>query len=442
MRIKLALAAALFLSGVSAASAADNWAGAWGFVPILLPPGQAPAAIVPGAARLATLTPMTEAPPLPAPPAGAGGAPLLENPGNVAILQNNVDLNNVTVRQLVRVSLTGSQIRLRFSNETSPDVLPLGAVHVALAGPDGSIVQGSDHVVTFDGKPGVTVPASSPLLSDPVAMPVKALDRLLISIHVAGAVPRAGHALYTYVTQTPGDSTQALRLPDVRLARVTAMVTEVDVNTAAPAGVIAAIGDSITEGATSTSNAFRSWPDRLAERLAAAGKNWGVVNTGISGNRILRYGTGPSALSRLDRDVLSIPGLKAVIILEGINDIGNSFNPAGGRDPVTADSLIAGDKQIIACAHAKGVKVYGALLTPYQGAGYASPAGEAARTALNNWIKTSGAFDGVVDLATPVADPANPLTFALQYNIRDKLHPNDAGYRAMGDAIDLELVTK
>lgn len=442
MRKTVLTATALLLASLTAASAADNWTGAWGFVPILSPPGQAPAVIVPGAARLATLTPMIEAPPLPAPPAGPPGAPLLENPGNVPLLANSVDLTNVTVRQLVRVSVTGSQIRLRFSNEASSDVLPLGAVHVAEAGPDGRILPGTDRAVTFDGKAGVTIPASSPLLSDPVNLPVKALDRLLISIHLPGAVPRTGHALFTYVTQAPGDNTAAASLPDVRLARVTALVTEVDVNAAAPTGAIVTVGDSITEGATSTSNAFKGWPDRLAERLAAAGKNWGVVNAGISGNRILRYGTGPSTLSRLDRDVLSVPGIKAIILLEGINDIGNSFNPAGGRDPVTAEALIAGDKQIIARAHARGIKVYGALLTPYQGAGYASPAGEQVRQALNQWIKTGGAFDGVVDLATPVADPANPLTFDLRYNIRDKLHPNDAGYTAMGNAIDLEMVTK
>jgi lysophospholipase L1-like esterase len=440
--VKLALTAVLLLGGASAATAADNWTGAWGFVPILLPPGQAPAAVVPGAARLATLTPMAEAPPLPAAPAGPPPAPLLENLGNVPMLPGTIDLTNVTVRQLVRVSIGGSQIRLRFSNETSPDVLPLGAVHVAEAGPDGRIIAGTDRAVTFEGKAGVTIPASSPLLSDPVNLPVKALDRLLISIHVPGAVPRTGHALFTYVTQAPGDNTAAVTLPDVRLARVTALVTEVDVNAPAPAGAIVTLGDSITEGATSTSNAFRGWPDRLAERLAAAGKNWGVVNAGISGNRILRYGTGPSALSRLDRDVLSVPGIKAIILLEGINDIGNSFSPTAPHDPVTTESLIAGDKQIIARAHARGIKVYGALLTPYQGAAYASPVGEQVRQALNQWIKTSGAFDGVIDLATSVADPANPLTFALPFNIRDKLHPNDAGYRAMGDAIDLELVTK
>jgi lysophospholipase L1-like esterase len=440
MRIKFALVAGLLLTGMLPAAAADNWVGAWGFVPIPLPAGQAPVVVTPGAARLATLTPMIPPPPPPAPAIVAPGALLLENPGNVPMLAG--DIANVTVRQLVRVSVGGSQLRLRFSNEASADVLPLGAVHVALAAPDGAIVPGSDHVVTFDGRQGVIIPASSPLLSDPVAMMVRPLDRLLISVHVPGAVPRTGHSLFMYVSPAAGDNTAAPALPDVRLARVTALVSEVDVNAGAGAGVIATLGDSITEGATSTNNAFRSWPDRLAERLAAARKDWSVVNAGISGNRILRYGTGPSALSRLDRDVLSIPGLKAIIILEGINDIGRSFAPTNPNDPVTAEALEAGDKQIIARAHDKGVKVYGALLTPYQGAAYASVAGEQVREALNAWIRTGGAFDGVIDLATPVADPANPLAFAAPYNIRDKLHPNDAGYQAMGDAIDLEMITK
>ena len=442
---KLAFATAILLAGVSAAAAAaaaDNWVGAWGFAPLPLPPGQAPVVIAPVVARLATLTPMAVPPAPPVPNTAAPGAPLLENPGNLAILPGNVDLANVTVRQLVRVSIAGSQVRLRFSNESSADVMLVGNVHVAQAGADGRIVPGTDHAVTFDGKAGVTVPASSPLYSDPVAMPVKALDRLLISIHVSGPVPRSGHALYTYVTSAPGDNTAAAALPDAKITRVTAFVTEVDVNADPSAATIVTLGDSITEGAASTSNAFRGWPDRLAERLAAANKKWSIFNTGIGGNRLLRYGTGPSALARLDRDVLSVPGIKAIILLEGINDIGRSFAPTGALEPVTADGLIAADKQVIARAHAKGIKVYGALLTPYQGAGYSSPAGEQVRTALNQWIKTGSAFDGVIDFATPVADAANPLTFDLRYNATDKLHPNDAGYQAMANAIDLEMITK
>ena len=171
----------------------------------------------------------------------------------------------------------------------------------------------------------------------------------------------------------------------------------------------------------------------------AAKSKWSVVNAGIGGNRLLRTGTGPGALARLDRDVFGVAGVKAVILLEGINDIGRGFTPTGPQEPVTLEALIAADKQFIARCHAHGVKVYGALLTPYGGAGYSAPKGEEVRTGLNNWIRTSGAFDGVVDFATATADPANPLTFRSDYNLRDKLHPNDAGYEAMGKAIDLGL---
>jgi lysophospholipase L1-like esterase len=216
-------------------------------------------------------------------------------------------------------------------------------------------------------------------------------------------------------------------------------VTQIDVDATTANAVVVTLGDSITEGAASTNNAFRGWPDRLAERLVAAKSKYAVVNTGIGGNRLLRTGSGPNALARLDRDVFSVSGVKAIILLEGINDIGRGFTPLGPQEPVTLEALIAADKQIIARAHAHGIRVIGALLTPYQGAGYAAPGGEQVRTGLNNWIKTSGAFDGVVDFATATGDPANPLTFRSDYNLRDKLHPNDAGYEAMGNAIDLGL---
>jgi lysophospholipase L1-like esterase len=259
---------------------------------------------------------------------------------------------------------------------------------------------------------------------------------------VPGPVPRTGRSSFQYVTTTTGDSTAAIALPDAKLARVTNFVTMVEVSTDAPTNVIVTLGDSITEGAQSTANAFRGWPDRLAERLTAARKNWAVVNAGIGGNRLLRYGSGPSALARLDRDVLAVPGIKAIILMEGINDIGRGYAPTGQTEAVTAEALEDADRQIIARAHEKGVKIYGALLTPYQGAAYASPAGEQVREALNNWIKSGGAFDGVIDFAAPVADPANPLTFDPRYNERDHLHPNDTGYQVMANAIDLDLITK
>jgi len=426
MRIRhFALVTALLLAtGASAESATkENWVGAWGFSPIPPPPGVVmpvtPAAIVPLA---------------PLPEAAAAQPPLVENPGNVPIATLISDPADVTIRQLVRVSAAGKRIRLRFTNEGGSDVLNLAAVHVGLAAADGSVTPGSDRVVSFDGRRAITIPAGAPLLSDAIDLPVKALDRLVISSYLPGAAARTGHSLLQYMAA--GDQTASAQLPGQKLARLAALVSEVDVDAATANSVVVCLGDSITDGATSTSNAFRSYPDRLAERLAPAGK-WAVVNAGIGGNRLLRFGTAPNALARLDRDVLSVPGVKAVILLEGINDIGQGFKTTGVQDPVSLEALIAADKQIIQRAHDHGIKVIGALLTPYQGAGYASPAGEQVRTGLNNWIKTGGAFDGVVDFSTATADPANPLAFRADFNIRDKLHPNDAGYKAMGDAVDL-----
>ena len=379
----------------------------------------------------------------PAAPVVAPGPLLLDNPGNVPVAAGlSTELVNSTVRQLVRVSVGGKRLRLRFSNENGTDTLVLGDVHVGLAGPDCAIVAGSDRAVTFDGHQGVAIPSSAPVLSDAVDLPVNALDKLCISIHVPGNLPRGGHSLFQYVSG-PGDRTADAQLANPILTRVQALVSEVEVDAAPGTNVVVTLGDSITEGAQSTSNAFRGWPDRLAERLAAdkAGSKWAVVNAGIGGNRLLRYGSGPDALARLDRDVLSVPGIKAIILLEGINDIGRGFAPTGPTEPVTAESLEAADKQIIARAHEHGVRVIGALLTPYHGANYQSDAGEAVRTALNNWIRSSGAFDGVVDFAAPTADPADPLSFAKAFNDRDHLHPNDAGYQAMANAIDLKLIT-
>jgi lysophospholipase L1-like esterase len=425
----LVVAAGLILATASGAMAKDNWLGAWGFAPIPAPPG------VPMPVNAAPIVPLA---PLPA-PVPPQNPPLVENPGNLPVTALLNDPADVTIRQLVRVSAAGKRIRLRFSNESGADVLPLGRVRVGLAGPDGSVVAGSERGVTFGGRNAIAMPAGAPIITDAINLPVKALDRLVISIYLPGAAPRTGHALLQYMSGVAGDQTEAAQLPQAKLARLTALVTEVDVDATTATGTVVALGDSITDGATSTNNAFRSWPDRLAERLAPAGK-LAVVNTGIGGNKLLRYGTGPNALARLDRDVLSVPGVKYVILLEGINDIGRGFVSTGPQDPVSLEALVDADRQIIQRAHDHGIKVIGATLTPYQGAGYSSPAGEAVRSGLNTWIKTSGEFDGVVDFAAATADPANPLAFLPAFNISDKLHPNDAGYKAMGDAIDLGLL--
>jgi lysophospholipase L1-like esterase len=437
MRIRqFVLAAGLVLSSVAAVQSApprETWIGAWGFVPTPLPPGLTPPLTVttPAAIPLAASLPALPAPATPS-------ALLIDNPGNVPVMAAESDPSNVTIRQLVRVAVAGKRLRLRFSNEGGSDALVLGAVHVGAAGPDGTELPGTDHVVTFDGHGGVAIPASAPLLSDAVSMNVEALQKLVISIHIPGAFSRTGHSLYQYVAGQPGDHTSAAALPNVRIMRLPALVTRLDVDPVSANAVVVTLGDSITEGAASTNNAFRGWPDRLAERLAAAHSKWSVVNAGIGGNRLLRYGTGPSALARLDRDVLSVAGVKAIILLEGINDIGRGFYPP--TEPVTAEALIAADKQIIARAHAHGILVYGATLTPYKGAHYFMPEGEQVREALNQWIKTGGAFDGVVDFAPAVADKADATTFDTNYNLTDKLHPNDAGYQAMANAIDLGLL--
>ena len=425
--VGLVWAASLILAAPAVSAPKENWLGAWGLAVISPPPGIAmpvtPPAIVPLAAVPAPATPQP---------------PLLENPGNVPVVTLRSDPADITIRQLVRVSAAGKRIRLRFSNEGGSDVLALGAVHVGLAGPDGSVLAGSDRTVTFDGRPTILIPAGAPLLSDAVDFPVKALDRLVISTYLRGSAARTGHAPFHYAAGIAGDHTGAAQLPEPKLMRLAALVSQVDVDATTATGVIVCLGDSITAGSASTANAFRSYPDRLAERLAENGK-WAVVNAGIGGNRLVRFGTGPSALARLDRDVLSVPGVKAIILLEGINDIGRGFQTFDTREPVSLEALIAAHKQIIQRAHDHGIKVIGATLTPYQGAQRASAEGEQVRTDLNNWIKTGGAFDAVVDFSAATADPANPLALRADYNLSDKLHPNDAGYKAMADAVDLRL---
>jgi lysophospholipase L1-like esterase len=429
MRIcHFALAAVLILATAAGAESAplkESWIGAWGFVPTPQPPGMTPYVPATGS----QLIPLTIPPVAPAP--AAPSVLLLDNPGNLPVVALDADPANITIRELVRVAVAGKRVRLRFSNEGGAEILTLGPVHIGAAGSDGSTIAGSEHVVTFDGKAGVSIPAGAPLLSDPIDMKVDALQKLVISIHVPGTLFRAGaHNLYQYVEGPRG----------VTISRLPALVTQVDVDPLSANAVVVTLGDSITEGALSTNNAFRGWPDRLAERLSAAHSNWSVVNAGIGGNRLLRTGSGPSALARLDRDVFSVSGVKAIILLEGINDIGRGFYPP--TEPVTAEALIAADKQIIARAHAKGIKVYGATLTPYKGAHYFMPDGEKVREAYNDWIKTSGAFDGVVDFAPAVADKADPLTFDPGFNLNDRLHPNDAGYQAMANVIDLNMIGK
>lgn len=438
MNYRLAAIAAFCMgfAGSALAQGDANWVGAWGFPASPAQPGVAP---LPAPANF-TPPPLPRGRRNPFLPLTDGGS------SSVAAVPSyqTPDLANVTVRQLVRVSVAGRQIRIRFSNEGGASPLALAGVHVAKAGADGASVPGSDHAVRFGGQSDVLIPDGAPLLSDPVDMSVDALEELAISIELQGKAPRGGHNLWQYVSSDM-NAAAAVQMPGVQLMAVPAMVTAIDVVSSSVHSVLVTLGDSITEGAQSTTNAFRGWPDRLAERLSVApeGRNWAVVNAGISGNRLLHYGAGPDALARLDRDVFAVPGVKTIILLEGINDIGRAYSssPTPAPEPATADQLIAADQQIITRAHAHGVRVIGATLTPYEGAAYYSQDGEKVRETVNQWIRTGGVFDGVIDFDAATHDSGDPLTFRADYNDFDHLHPNDKGYKAMADAIDLSLIT-
>jgi lysophospholipase L1-like esterase len=399
----LAFICALALLGSHAEAAGARWLGSWGASP---------------------------APPMPT--AAYGGR-----------VPSTPSFNNQTIVQVVRLSAGGQRLRLRLTNEYGPRALEIGAARVALVGPDGAILTGSDRAVTFSRLAGATIPSGAPLISDPIALPIKTMARLRVSLFLPGdssgcTCHMSGQEL---VQVAAGDATKAALPPATGTAQYRAFLSGVEVETTAAAGpVIVAFGDSITDGYQSTPGANGRWPDRLEERLAARdpGRATAVVNAGIGGNRVLSDGIipifGQSALSRFDRDVLSVPGATHVIVLEGVNDLG-----ASRTAPPSAEALIAGYRQLIARAHAHGLKIIGATILPYGGANYFAPPGEAVRTAVNAWIRTFHEFDGVIDLDAAIRDPAKPERMRAELQSGDWLHPNDAGYRVMGDAVDLTL---
>lgn len=350
-------------------------------------------------------------------------------------------LKDVTVRQVVRVSAGGDRFRLRLSNEYGPVVARIERVRIVQLADDGKPVPGTARDLTFDGSTGAVLAPEAPLLSDPVDLALPALSRLSISLYLPDEVADPTIHLLGLSSGwiAPGDQTAAAELTNPVLVTQRILISGIDVQRAEPGRVIVTLGDSITDGANGTRDADRRWPDLLAARLQAAGlTSVAVANAGISGNRILKPkpGLGVAALARFDRDVLAVPGATDVIVLEGVNDFGMAWRDHDPQPPTPAD-LIAGYRQIIARAHAGGLKVRLATMLPYKDANYWSEQGEATRQALNAWIRTSGEADGVIDFDAVMRDPAEPLKLAAAYDSGDHLHPNDAGFRAMADAIDL-----
>lgn len=370
--------------------------------------------------------------------------------GAAPAFPNGPEVTNQTIRQVVRLSLGGRAVRLRVSNEMGTSPLVIGAAHLARPGQaPGSIDPASDHAVTFGGRPSITIPPGAPAISDPVAIDVKALDDLSISLFVPRDTgPAATHPLgrATAYLADGGDRTAAAALPGAATSVARFFISGVEVD-APGASAVVTLGDSITDGYGSTLDANRRWPDVLAERLAAAQAPMGVVDAGISGNRVLHDLPealfGPAAIARFDRDVLAVPGVRTVILMESINDIGHPGSAALADQKVSAADITTGLRQIADRAHAHGLRILGATLTPYAGTvfpGYFTAEGEAERQAVNRWIREDSAFDGVIDFDAVMRDPARPDHIAAEYDFGDHLHPNDAGYRKMGEAVDLTLL--
>ena len=381
-----------------------------------------------------------------------GASPLAPSPA-MGPLPGTPTFHDQTIRQVVRLSGGGARVRVRFTNEFGTAPLTIGAAHLALAAAGGAVQPGTDHVLTFGGKASAVIRPGAPMLSDPVDMAVPALSRLAVSLYVPGQVDSCTcHATGMETAfVAAGDLTGAVALPGATTLQNRALISAVEVGSARPVRTIVAFGDSITDGVGSTPGADRRWPDQLADRLVArGGPAVYVSNEGISGNRIVSDGAGVSALARFDRDVLSTPGLAYVIVFEGINDIGIAHMPkvegpmaaffkTMAGPPVTAEDMIGAYQQMIARAHAQGVKIYGATIAPYEGAAYASPEGEQQRQAVNAWIRTSGAFDAVLDFDAALRDPAHPARIRDGFHMGDHLHGSDAGYKAVADSIDLGL---
>lgn len=395
-------------------SGGERWVGTWYASPTVRLPQQPPAPNAP-------------------PPQGQNQSPL--------------QFKDQTLRQIAHVSLGGERVRVVLSNTFGTVPLTIGAAHIALREKDAAIVPKSDRALTFAGSPTMNIPPGAVVVSDPVTLTVPSLSDVAIDIYLPNdttglAVTTHPAAWQTNYVSTPGNhvgtanlpvqATTAYRRGDGLAGASSFFLSRIEVMAPAQTGAIVALGDSITDGTHSVIDTNNRWPDHLARRLVKENIKIGVLNAGIGGNRLLNDGNGVNALARFDRDVAAQPGVTHVVVLEGINDIGMAQSPS-------AAALIAAHQQLIERAHGLGLKIYGATVTPFEGAAYYTAEGEMKRQALNEWIRTSKKYDVVFDFDAAVRDPNHPTKALPQYDPGDHLHLTPAGYHAVANLIDLAL---
>ncbi|NYT40663.1 SGNH/GDSL hydrolase family protein [Sphingomonas sp. R-74633] len=380
--------------------------------------------------------------------------------GQAKLAGEAIPAEGITYRNIVHMSLGGKSARLVLSNRFGDKPLTIGAVSIARSAADGAVT--NYRGVTFSGKADTVIAPGATIYSDPVAFDVPTLGDVTVSVFLPAQTVTlyTGHAL-AHVTNysAAGNLTATAAMPGATRQKDWRVLVGLDVMAPAKSAAIVTFGDSITDGAGTTNNANHRWMNHLAERLQANPKyrHLAVVNAGIGGNRILHDGGQPDArggqhaagIERWSYDALERSGVKYIILLEGVNDLGRSSILREGKggprqakspeEPVTADDLIKAMTRMIDQAHAKGIKVIGATMTPYKGANYARPDGLEARQKINAFIRTGGKFDGYVDFDKAVHDPADPESYLKAYNDKDHLHPNDAGTKAMADSIDLSI---
>ena len=363
------------------------------------------------------------------------------------------DMRDLTLRQIFHLSVGGPMLRVHLSNAFGTEPLRFASVHIArpISAASAQIDPASDRAVTFSGSTDVVVPAGAEYISDPIDYPVAPLSNVAITFYIeeapAGETGHPGSRATSYYVH--GNMVAAPDLPEAKRVEHWYQISGIDVTAPSNSAAIVVLGDSITDGHGATTNGNDRWTDVLAERLQASPKlrDLSVLNQGIGGNHLLTDGLGPNALARFDRDVLAQPGVRYVIVLEGVNDLGGLTRDRDVSPEAHAalvQRIIGAYEQMIVRAHASGIRIYGATVMPFVGSEYyhPPPSTDADRQKINAWIRAPGHFDAVIDFDKVTRDPQHPDALLPRYDLGDHLHPSPKGYRAMGEAVPLSLFEK